>query len=92
MGPTPRSPRPASGSPGPTGTHQAAAGRGVRPPAGHRPERLFLASEELLPVHAHLCGISAFADALASCENDEAYYAHGLDLLIAGVRGLRPTA
>lgn len=36
--------------------------------------------------------VVASADALTSCENDEAYYARGLDLLIAGVRGVRPGA
>lgn len=33
--------------------------------------------------------IISMADAITTCEDDAAYYAQGLDLLIAGVRGLR---
>lgn len=36
--------------------------------------------------------VIASAAPLTSCENDDAYYARGLDLLVAGVRGLRQSA
>jgi TetR/AcrR family tetracycline transcriptional repressor len=36
--------------------------------------------------------VVASADALAACTDDDAYFARGLDLLVAGVQGLRRSA
>jgi TetR/AcrR family tetracycline transcriptional repressor len=36
--------------------------------------------------------VSASADALANCANEDSYYARGLDLLVQGTRGIQPKA
>jgi AcrR family transcriptional regulator len=69
-------------------TAEPGVGHGPDPDVRDTAVRAQRATLLSLPPHDYP-HVIASADALASCADDDAYFARGLDLLVAGVQGLR---